>query len=34
MVRSFLVIVIFVPSRETPAEIGLYIMQLLGKKDR
>ena len=33
MVRHFLVVVIFVPSRETSVEIGLYMRKIWGKHD-
>ena len=33
MVKRFLVVVIFVPSRETPVEIGLYMRKMWGKHD-
>ena len=33
IVRHFLVVVTFVPSRETPVEIGLYMRKIWGKHD-
>ena len=33
IVRHFLVVVIFVPSRETHVEIGLYMRKIWGKHD-
>ena len=33
MVKRFLVVVIFVPSRVTPVEIGLYMRKMWGKHD-
>ena len=33
MVRRFLIVVIFVISRETPVEIGLYMKKIWGKHD-
>ena len=33
MVRCFLVVVIFLPSRETPVEIGFYMKKIWDKHD-
>ena len=33
MVRCFLVVVIFLPSRETPVEIGFYMRKIWDKHD-